>query len=266
EGASWNGSEELAPQACRGTQPDQLRLHLVPNQVRGLPPLAALQVVGGDGVGHLGGVQCPFQPHFLGRQQVGLGRQVLDLPLELGLPEVRVLEALAQLGGGVLLGALGQGGGVGGQALGLVAAALGAVAVGEGLVVLGVVVLVPLLGQVLGGAEAGRGQAARGVRPRVQRRLVHLHGQLGHRHRLRRRLPGPGPCSIYSVTSREVIHALTVGDKTAAALPAPLLLDVLSIKHGHLFVCFPEADASRRAFRDPLQMLRFMVDTVLNAW
>uniref|UniRef100_A0A452J6S2 Uncharacterized protein n=1 Tax=Gopherus agassizii TaxID=38772 RepID=A0A452J6S2_9SAUR len=168
----------------------QLRLHLVPNQVRRLPPLAALQVVGGDGVGHLGGVQRPLQPHFLGRQQVGLGRQVLDLPLELGLPEVRVLEALAQLGGGVLLGALGQGGGVGGQALGLVAAALGAVAVGEGLVVLGVVVLVPLLGQVLGGAEAGRGQAARGVRPRVQRRLVHLQGQLGHRHRLRRRLPG----------------------------------------------------------------------------
>uniref|UniRef100_A0A674JDX2 Uncharacterized protein n=1 Tax=Terrapene triunguis TaxID=2587831 RepID=A0A674JDX2_9SAUR len=172
------------------THLQQLRLHLVPNQVRRLPPLAALQVVGGDGVGHLGGVQRPLQPHFLGRQQVGLGRQVLDLSLELGLPEVRVLEALAQLGGGVLLGALGQGGGVGGQALGLVAAALGAVAVGEGLVVLGVVVLVPLLGQVLGGAEAGRGQAARGVRPRVQRRLVHLHGQLGHRHRLRRRLPG----------------------------------------------------------------------------
>uniref|UniRef100_A0A8C8RP95 Uncharacterized protein n=1 Tax=Pelusios castaneus TaxID=367368 RepID=A0A8C8RP95_9SAUR len=172
------------------THLQQLHLHLVADQVGRLPPLAALQVVGGDGGGHLGGVQGPLQPHLLGRQQVGLSRQLLHRPLELGLPEVDVLQAPAQRGGGILLGALGQGGGVGGQALRLVAAALGGIAVGEGLVVAGVVVLVPLLGQVAGAAEAGRGQAARGVRPRVQRRLVHLHGQLGHRHGLRRRLPG----------------------------------------------------------------------------
>uniref|UniRef100_A0A8B9QA90 Uncharacterized protein n=1 Tax=Apteryx owenii TaxID=8824 RepID=A0A8B9QA90_APTOW len=147
--------------------------------VRVLPPLPTLQVIGGDGAGHLGGVERPFQPHLLGRQQPGLGDELLDLLLELGLPEVNVLEALAQGGRGLLLGALGRGGGALGQAVGLEPAALGLVAVDGGLVGLAVAVLVPLLRQVLGGAEAGRGQAAGGVGPRVERHLGHLHGQLG---------------------------------------------------------------------------------------
>uniref|UniRef100_A0A7M4F9K1 Uncharacterized protein n=1 Tax=Crocodylus porosus TaxID=8502 RepID=A0A7M4F9K1_CROPO len=156
----------------------QLHLHLVPHQIRGLPPLPTLQVVGGDGVGHLGGVERPLQPHLLRGQQLGLGRQVLDLLLQLRLPEVQVLQALAHQGGGLLLRALGQRGRGGGQAPGLAAAALRAVAVGEGVVVLRIVALVPLLGQVLGRAEAGRGQPAGRVRARVQSHLVQLRGQL----------------------------------------------------------------------------------------
>ena len=132
-----------------------------------MPPLPTLQVISGNGIGHLGGIERPFQPQFLGCQQARLGIEVLDLLLELGLPEVYVLQALAQGGHGVLLGALGSGSGMFGQLLGLGPAALGLLAAGEGLVVQLRVALVPLGGQVLGGTEAGRGQAAGGVGPNV---------------------------------------------------------------------------------------------------
>uniref|UniRef100_A0A8C3GRA7 Uncharacterized protein n=1 Tax=Cairina moschata TaxID=8855 RepID=A0A8C3GRA7_CAIMO len=168
----------------------QLPLHLITDQVRGLPALPTLQVIGGDAVGHLGGVERPFQPQLLGCQQPGLRIQVLDLLLELALPEVNVLQPLAQGGCGVLLGTLSSGSGALAQLLGLIPVALGLLAAGEGPVVLAVVALVPLGGQVLGAAEAGRGQAAGGVGPGFQRRLVHLGGQRGNGHRRRRGLGG----------------------------------------------------------------------------
>uniref|UniRef100_A0A8B9U4P9 Uncharacterized protein n=1 Tax=Anas zonorhyncha TaxID=75864 RepID=A0A8B9U4P9_9AVES len=162
------------------------------------PALPTLQIIGGDAVGHLGGVERPFQPQLLGCQQPGLRIQVLDLLLELTLPEVNVLQPLAQGGCGILLGALSGGSGALAQLLGLIPVALGLLAAGEGPVVLAVVALVPLGGQVLGAAEAGRGQAAGGVGPGFQRRLVHLGGQRGDGHRRRRGVRPecrpPGPC------------------------------------------------------------------------
>uniref|UniRef100_A0A803TK65 Uncharacterized protein n=1 Tax=Anolis carolinensis TaxID=28377 RepID=A0A803TK65_ANOCA len=169
----------------------QLGLHLVAHQVRVLPPLAALQVVHGQAVEHLGGVQGPLQPPLLACLQIRLGHQVLDLPLQLRLPEVDVLEALAHFGRGVLLGPLGQLARVGRQALGLLPHPLRVVPVGKGLVVARVVVLVPFLQQVLGRAEARRGQTRGGVQAGVEGRLVHLHGQLGDRDGLRGRPHGP---------------------------------------------------------------------------
>uniref|UniRef100_A0A8B9NEL0 Uncharacterized protein n=1 Tax=Accipiter nisus TaxID=211598 RepID=A0A8B9NEL0_9AVES len=129
-----------------------------------------------NGIGHLSGIERPFQPQLLGCQQAGLGIQLLNLLLELGLPEVYVPQALAQAGRGVPLGTLGSGSGPFGQLLGLCPAALALLATGRGLVVQIVVALVPLGGQVLGSTETSRGQAAGGVGPRVQRHLVHLHG------------------------------------------------------------------------------------------
>uniref|UniRef100_A0A8C8BCX6 Uncharacterized protein n=1 Tax=Otus sunia TaxID=257818 RepID=A0A8C8BCX6_9STRI len=150
----------------KGSSKFQENLRFV--EVRGLPPLSTLQVIGGNGIGQGGGIERPFQPQLLGCQKAGLGIKVLNFLLELGLPEVYTL-----------LGALGSGSGMFGQLLGLGPGALGLLAASEGLVVQGSVALVPLGGQRLGSAEAGRGQATRGVGPRVQ-----------HGHRLRRRLLG----------------------------------------------------------------------------
>uniref|UniRef100_A0A6I8N1D8 Uncharacterized protein n=1 Tax=Ornithorhynchus anatinus TaxID=9258 RepID=A0A6I8N1D8_ORNAN len=175
------------PQGGRHLQ--QLNFRAVPDQVGGPPPLPALQVVHGDGEGQLQGVQSLLQAQLLGQEQVRLARELLDLPLQLRLPEVQVLEPLAQLLGGVGLGALGPRFGLGGQLPGLPAGALQAVAVGEGLVVPGVVVLVPLVGEVAGAAEAGRGQAGGAEGPRVAGHLVLPRGQGAHRDGLRGRLP-----------------------------------------------------------------------------
>uniref|UniRef100_A0A672UZQ4 Tektin n=1 Tax=Strigops habroptila TaxID=2489341 RepID=A0A672UZQ4_STRHB len=139
-----------------------------------MPPLPTLQVISGNSIGHCGGIKRPFQPQLLGCQEAGLGIQVLNLLLELGLPEVYVLQALAQSGCGVLLGTLGSGSGMSRQLLGLGPVALALLAAAEGLVVQIRVALVPLVRQVLGSTETGRGQAAGRVRPRVQ-----------HGHRLR---------------------------------------------------------------------------------
>uniref|UniRef100_A0A8C5RLX8 Uncharacterized protein n=1 Tax=Laticauda laticaudata TaxID=8630 RepID=A0A8C5RLX8_LATLA len=164
---------------------EQLYLHLVPHQVWMLPALPALQVVHGNAVGDLHGIDGSLQPQFLSRQLVSLSHQVLNLPLELRLPEVDVLKPLAHLSRGVLLGALGQFCRVIGQVLGLMAAALRVVAVGKGLVVSDVVVLLPFFGQELGGAEAGRGQTAGGIGTGVQSRLINLHGELRNGDTLR---------------------------------------------------------------------------------
>uniref|UniRef100_A0A8C3D7C3 Uncharacterized protein n=1 Tax=Corvus moneduloides TaxID=1196302 RepID=A0A8C3D7C3_CORMO len=143
----------------------QLPLHLIDHQVRGLPPLPALQVIDDHAVGHLGGIERPLQPQLLRRQQVGLGVQLHDLLLQLHPPEVDVLQPLAQGGLGVLLSPLGAGSRMFHQVLRLGAAALRLLARRERLVVNARVPAVPLGHLVFGGAEAGHGHAAAGARP-----------------------------------------------------------------------------------------------------
>uniref|UniRef100_A0A2K6UFE2 Uncharacterized protein n=1 Tax=Saimiri boliviensis boliviensis TaxID=39432 RepID=A0A2K6UFE2_SAIBB len=192
QGPSSLCPQVLANPGCWHLQ--QLHLHVVAHEVGVLAALAALQVVSGDGEGHLRGVQCALQPLLLGQQQVGLRGQRLHLALQLRLPAVRVLQPLAHPARGLLLRALRQRLGLRRQLLALVPLPLGLVAVGEGLVVARVAVLEPFLQQVLGGAEAGGGQARGRVGARVAGHLGHFAGQLQH-VRLRhgaRRLPGPG--------------------------------------------------------------------------
>uniref|UniRef100_A0A8C5TSF0 Uncharacterized protein n=1 Tax=Malurus cyaneus samueli TaxID=2593467 RepID=A0A8C5TSF0_9PASS len=156
-------SAVTAPQGPAHLQ--QLPLHLIGHQVRGLPPVPALQVIEHHGVGHLGGIERPLQPQLLRRQHVGLGVQLHDLLLELHPPEVDVLQPLVQGALGVFLSSLGAGGRMFDQLLGRGAVALRLLAGGEGLVVDARVPAVPLGQLVLGGAEAGHGHAAAGARP-----------------------------------------------------------------------------------------------------
>ncbi|EAX10699.1 hCG1820743, isoform CRA_a [Homo sapiens] len=192
------GSSSLRPQipATQGCwHLQQLRFHMVAHEVGVLAALTALQVVSGDGEGHLCGVQGALQPLLLGQEQVGLRSQRLHLTLQLRLPAVRVLQSLAHCARGVLLRALRQRLGLCGQLLALVPLPLRLVAVGEGLVVASIAVLEPLLQQVLGGAEAGGGQAGGRVGARVTGHVVLFAGQLAGRHCLRHgacRPPGPG--------------------------------------------------------------------------
>uniref|UniRef100_A0A8C0EZ11 Uncharacterized protein n=1 Tax=Bubo bubo TaxID=30461 RepID=A0A8C0EZ11_BUBBB len=80
----------------KGSSKFQENLRFV--EVRGLPPLSTLQVIGGDGIGQGGGIERPFQPQLLGCQQAGLSIKVLNFLLELGLPEVYILQALGNAG------------------------------------------------------------------------------------------------------------------------------------------------------------------------
>uniref|UniRef100_A0A8D2NXW4 Uncharacterized protein n=1 Tax=Zosterops lateralis melanops TaxID=1220523 RepID=A0A8D2NXW4_ZOSLA len=142
---------------------EQLPLHLIDHQVRGLPAVAALQVIDHHRVGHLGGVQRPLQPQLLGRQQVGLGVQLHDLLLQLRSPELDVLQPLAQGVLGVLLGSLSAGG---------LDARIAAVPLGQ---------------LVLGGAKAGHGHAAAGAWPLGADHIADFGGQRagGNDRRLR---------------------------------------------------------------------------------
>uniref|UniRef100_A0A3Q3XH89 Uncharacterized protein n=1 Tax=Mola mola TaxID=94237 RepID=A0A3Q3XH89_MOLML len=72
----------------------QLLLHRVPDQVRSRSPGPAAQVVGGDGERGLGGVQCLLQPGLQRQQRVRVGLQPVDVPLQLGLPAVDLLQSL----------------------------------------------------------------------------------------------------------------------------------------------------------------------------
>uniref|UniRef100_A0A8C2SYR5 Uncharacterized protein n=1 Tax=Coturnix japonica TaxID=93934 RepID=A0A8C2SYR5_COTJA len=157
------------PQRCAHLQ--QLPLHLITDQVWGLPPLPALQVICCDGIRHLGSIECPFQPQLLSCQQVGLCIQILNLLLKLRLPVVDVLHCCALR-----------------QLFRFISIIPGLLTAGQGLVEQVIISLVPFGGQILGSAEAGRGKAAGGIRPRLQRRLVNLHRQLSSGHCLRCRL------------------------------------------------------------------------------
>uniref|UniRef100_A0A2K5HS28 Uncharacterized protein n=1 Tax=Colobus angolensis palliatus TaxID=336983 RepID=A0A2K5HS28_COLAP len=180
-----------ATQGCWHLQ--QFRLHIVAHEVGVLASLTTLQVVSGDGEGHLRGVQGALQPLLLGQQQVGLRNQCFHLALQLRLPAVRVLQSLANPARGVLLRALRQRLGLRRQLLALMPLPLRLVAVREGLVVAGIAVLEPLLQQVLGGAEACGGQPGGRVGACVAGHVVLFGGQLAGRHCLWGcRPPGPG--------------------------------------------------------------------------
>uniref|UniRef100_A0A8C3N891 Uncharacterized protein n=1 Tax=Geospiza parvula TaxID=87175 RepID=A0A8C3N891_GEOPR len=164
--------------------------HLIDHQVRGLPPLPALQVIDDNRVGHLGGIERPLQPQLLGRQQVGLGVQLHDLLLQLHPPEVDVLQPLAQRGLGVALGSLRAGGRMLDQVLGLGAAALRLLARRVRLVADARVAAVPLGQMVFGGAQAGHGHAAAGARPLGGDHIAGLAGQRAGGNDRRVRLVG----------------------------------------------------------------------------
>uniref|UniRef100_A0A8C7BE00 Uncharacterized protein n=1 Tax=Neovison vison TaxID=452646 RepID=A0A8C7BE00_NEOVI len=197
----------------------QLHFHEVTDEVGVLAALTALQVVGGDGEGHGGGVQGTLQPLLLGQQQVGLGGQLAHLLLQLRLPAVRVLQPRAHLPGGVLLRAPGQSLRLRRQLLALVALLLRLVAVGEGLVVAGIAVLEPLVCQVLGRAEAGGGQARGRVGTCVPGHIVQLLGQLEHVHLLH---GAPRPCSPGEGWS--VVRAAVSGAGPSHSVPSRTLL------------------------------------------
>uniref|UniRef100_A0A8C3V6Q9 Uncharacterized protein n=1 Tax=Catharus ustulatus TaxID=91951 RepID=A0A8C3V6Q9_CATUS len=167
KGEQWQGSSGCPHHSPAHLQ--QLRLHLIDDQVRGLPPLPALQVIDHNRVGHLGGIERPLQPQLLRRQQVGLGVQLHDLLLQLHPPELDVPQALAQGAFGVFLGSLRAGGRLFDQVLGLGAAALRLRAGRDRAVVDARVAAVPLGQLVLGRAEAGHGHAAAGARPVAKR-------------------------------------------------------------------------------------------------
>uniref|UniRef100_A0A8C6AQ45 Uncharacterized protein n=1 Tax=Monodon monoceros TaxID=40151 RepID=A0A8C6AQ45_MONMO len=173
-----------------GPNLQQLHLHAVTHKVGVLAALPALQVVSGYGEGHGRGIQGALQPLLLGQQQVSLCDQLFHLALQLQLPAVHVLQALAHLLRGVLLRALRQRLSLGYQLPALVVLLLRLVEVGKGLVVAGIAVLEPLIHQVFGRAEASGGQARGHVGACVSGHIVQLAGHLACWHRLRGGLLG----------------------------------------------------------------------------
>lgn len=71
------------PNSQRGSDLQQLPLHMVANEVGVLAALAALQVVGDDGEGHSSGIQGTLQPLLLGQQQLRFSNQLTHLTLQL---------------------------------------------------------------------------------------------------------------------------------------------------------------------------------------
>uniref|UniRef100_A0A8C7K314 Uncharacterized protein n=1 Tax=Oncorhynchus kisutch TaxID=8019 RepID=A0A8C7K314_ONCKI len=91
-------------------------------------------VIRGDGERDLGGVQRLQQPPLLLQEEVCLGHQLLDVPLQLRLPEVDMLQSLSQVPRPLSLGAQSPGLGFLIQCFGLMANPLGVVSVSSGLV------------------------------------------------------------------------------------------------------------------------------------
>uniref|UniRef100_A0A3Q1B160 Uncharacterized protein n=1 Tax=Amphiprion ocellaris TaxID=80972 RepID=A0A3Q1B160_AMPOC len=111
----------------------QLLLHRVSDQVWSQSSGPAGQIIGGDGKRSLGSVQRLLQPRLQRQQGLGVGQQLLDVPLQLGPPVVDLLQPLPQqtrpLGLGPRSGRLG----VLVQSSGLSLDAPGLVVVGTGL-------------------------------------------------------------------------------------------------------------------------------------
>uniref|UniRef100_A0A672F1L0 Uncharacterized protein n=1 Tax=Salarias fasciatus TaxID=181472 RepID=A0A672F1L0_SALFA len=124
----------------------------------------AAQVVGGDGVRRLGGVQRPVQPAPQRLQRLCVGLQPLDVPLQLGAPAVDLLQPLPQQARPRGLAAQGGRLRVLLQSPGLPLHAAGLQAVGAGLLEDGVVVGEPFSRGVLCRAEPRRGRARGGLR------------------------------------------------------------------------------------------------------
>uniref|UniRef100_A0A3Q1EPC3 Uncharacterized protein n=1 Tax=Acanthochromis polyacanthus TaxID=80966 RepID=A0A3Q1EPC3_9TELE len=74
----------------------QLLLHGVSNQVWSQSSGPAGQIIGGDGKRSLSGVQRLLQSRLQRQQGLGVGQQLFDVPLQLGLPVVDLLQPLPQ--------------------------------------------------------------------------------------------------------------------------------------------------------------------------
>uniref|UniRef100_A0A3B4ZLZ6 Uncharacterized protein n=1 Tax=Stegastes partitus TaxID=144197 RepID=A0A3B4ZLZ6_9TELE len=74
----------------------QLLLHRVSDQVWSQSSGPAGQIISGDGEWSLGGVQRLLQTRLQRQQGLGVGQQLLHVPLQLGLPVVDLLQPLPQ--------------------------------------------------------------------------------------------------------------------------------------------------------------------------
>uniref|UniRef100_A0A671TGA7 Uncharacterized protein n=1 Tax=Sparus aurata TaxID=8175 RepID=A0A671TGA7_SPAAU len=127
----------------------------IPDQVWPQSSDPAGQVVGGDGIRSLGGVQRLLQPLLERQQGLGVGPQLVDVPLQLRLPVVDLLQPLSQetCSVGLVLQSVRLGVLV--QNLGLSLDAPGRLAVRTGLLEDAVVVVEPLGRAVFSGAVPG---------------------------------------------------------------------------------------------------------------
>uniref|UniRef100_A0A3B3XDJ6 Uncharacterized protein n=1 Tax=Poecilia mexicana TaxID=48701 RepID=A0A3B3XDJ6_9TELE len=74
----------------------QLLLHRVSDQLCSQSSCSAGQIIGGDGKRSLSGIQRPLQPLLHHQQRLRVGLQQLDVPLQLRLPGVDLLESLSK--------------------------------------------------------------------------------------------------------------------------------------------------------------------------
>lgn len=137
----------------------QLLLHSVSDQVRSRSPGPAFEVVCGDGVWNLGGVQRLLQPRLLRRQWLRVGQQLVNVLLQLWFPVVGLLQSLPQKTCPLSLGLQSGRLSVLVQSFGLPLDAAGFAAVGGGLLKDAVVVGEPLRWGVFSWAVAGCGRA-----------------------------------------------------------------------------------------------------------
>uniref|UniRef100_A0A3P9MT12 Uncharacterized protein n=1 Tax=Poecilia reticulata TaxID=8081 RepID=A0A3P9MT12_POERE len=111
----------------------QFLLHSVSDQLCSQSSCSAGQIIGGDGIRMLCGIQRPLQSLLHHQQRLCVGLQQLDVPLQLRLPGVDLLESLSKKTRSCGLGLQSCSLGVLAQGSGLLLDVLGVSAVGTGL-------------------------------------------------------------------------------------------------------------------------------------
>ena len=133
--------------------------------------LTVIQRLSGNVQRRGGGVKSAIGAPLLLHQQVSLIDNVLDLAVQLSLPEVDIVQPLGQTLRGQRLSAIGGGLGLLGHAVRLPAILLGQIAIRERLIIFGIVAVVPLLRVVFVDAEAHGGLALIGAH-------IHAHNRI----------------------------------------------------------------------------------------